>query len=188
MTRTSWFCGVLVVMLVVASRPGLARAEPAAVLLDIRGSTDHVRVLQRDPSGREHAVCTGPCARSLDPGPEYVLETASPLMPATPPFTKAQLFTLPADRPSVRLEVTPVSKVRPAAGWSLLAVGVATVLVTMAEVLGDNPGGRASNLDTPSRYWVAGFPVGFASAGLGAYLLGTSSPRVTSDTGAVLQR
>lgn len=185
MTRIDWLCGVLLVVLGVASGPGIARAEPT-VLLEIHGSTDHVRVLQRDPSGRRHPVCAGPCARNLDPGPEYVLETAPPLMPA-PLFTRAQLFTLPPDRPSVRLEVTPVSKLRPAAGWSLLAVGVATLFVSMAELLGDTVGDRTSNHDSPSRYWIAGFPVGFASAGLGGYLLATSSPRVTSDSGAVLQ-
>jgi hypothetical protein len=133
------------------------------------------------------AVCAGACQRNLDAGPEYLLETGRPLMPA-PLSTTSRLFTLPPDRPRVLLDVTPVSKLRPATGWTLLAVGVATILVSTGMLLGDNPGGPNASHDTPSRYWLAAYPMGFVAAGVGGYLLGSSSPRVTSDSGAVIQR
>jgi hypothetical protein len=95
---------------------------------------------------------------------------------------------LPADRPRVLLDVTPVSNLRPAAGWSLLGAGILAVLVSTAMLMSDNPADLGAPRSAPSRYWLAVYPLGFASAGLGAYLLGTSGPRVTSDTGAVLQR
>jgi hypothetical protein len=79
MTRSCWV--FLVVVMAATSLSGVARAEPK-VFLEIQGSTEHVRVLQRDPFGRAQPVCTGRCERSLDQGPEYLLETGRAFLPA----------------------------------------------------------------------------------------------------------
>jgi hypothetical protein len=147
------------------------------VFLEIRGATAGVQVKRQASSGPNQLVCSGTCRRELEPGPVYIIRTERALIPST------HQFTLPDDRPRVVLDVTPAPTLRPVAGWSLLAAGIAAVFLSTAMLLGDNPGGGAAMRDTPSHAWVAVYPLGLATAGIGAYLLGSSGPRIRTDAG-----
>ena len=153
--------------------PGVARSRP--VLLEIRGANPGLQVKRQVPSGPAQLVCAGSCGQELDPGPIYVIRTERALIP------NSIRFALPADRSRVVLDLKPVSTLRPVTGWSLLGGGVGAVLVSTAMLLGDNPGGVTR--DAPSRYWLAVYPLGLVAAGIGVYLLATSGPHITSDTG-----
>ena len=153
--------------------PSAGRSRP--VLLEIRGANPGLQVKRQVPSGPAQLVCAGGCGQELDPGPIYVIRTERALIP------NSIRFTLPADRSHVILDLKPVSALRPITGWSLLGGGVAAVLVSTGMLLGDNPGGVAR--DAPSRYWLAVYPLGLVAAGIGAYLLASSGPHITSDAG-----
>ena len=112
----------------------------------------------------------------LDPGPVYLLHTTRALIPSS------RRFVLPDDRSRVVLEVTPRSSLRPIAGWTLLGVGLVGVLVSTGMLINGHPNARGP--DTSSLYWALGYPAGIGAAGLGVYLLASSGPGVTSDSGS----
>lgn len=154
-----------------ASRDAPSVGRPRPVLLEIRGANPGLQVKRLVPSGPAQLVCGGSCGQELDPGPVYTIRTERALIP------NSIRFMLPTDRSRVVLDLRPVSALRPVTGWSLLGGGVATVLVSSGMLLRDDPH------DTPSRYWLAVYPLGLVAAGIGVYLLASSGPHITSDAG-----
>jgi hypothetical protein len=156
------------------SRPDDGR--PRRVFLEIRGATEGVQVMRQSQTGPNQAVCTGRCQEELDPGPVYLLRTTRALIPSS------RRFVLPDDRSRVVLQVTPRSSLRPIAGWTLFGAGFLGVLVSTAMLLNGPPSGGGHQAS--SLLWALGYPAGIGVAGFGVYLLASSGPGVTSDSGS----